>query len=421
MPRHRASLACLATVLALAGCSPSTRQRPEPPTDVARSALARDTTPDVDAAAAEALRVGATDFALELHRSAGEGENAITSAHSVQVAFGMLRHGALGETAAELDAALGWDALPPGALGPAMNALDLALASRAREGVRLDIIDQAWAQTGYPFEAAYLDALAVHHGAGIALWDFASDPDGGRVLINSWVAGITDGNIDELIPDEDIITELTRLVLVNAVHFDAAWEVAFDPAHTTDETFTRPDASTVMVPTMHVTTSAALAEGEGWSALELPYAGGELALLVIEPQGSLSDLEASLDTAGLDAIVSSLRPSEVRVAMPRFSIGTDLDLIPPMQALGAERVFTPDAELEGIGTEGDLYVTAALHSATIEVSELGTEASAATAVVVGDRSASVPPAFVLDHPFFFAVRDRQTGALLFVGRVTDPS
>lgn len=405
--------------LALAACGGEGASN-DPPGALQRSALERELSPAVSAEDRESLRRGATDFALELHRRvAAEGGNTVLSPHSIQVAFGMLRPGALGTTADEIDAALGWE-LPPERLLPALNHLDLELAARNGEGVTLAIANQSWAQVGYPFEPSYLDQIAVHFGAGVAEWNFGSDPEGGRTEINGWVSARTAENIPELLA-EGLITEYTKLVLVNAVHFDGAWEIAFDPANTADGSFLREDGSVATVPLMNVTLEGArFASVAGASAAELPYAGGELAMLVIRPSGSLAELEAELDAAALDAIVDALAPVEkLPVAMPRFTLGSDVNLAEVLPELGMQWVFTDAAELEGISTASNLFVSAAVHAATIEVSEAGTEASAATAIVVSDRSGG--PTMRLDRPFLFAIRDRATGAILFLGRVADPA
>jgi serpin B len=409
-------------ILVALGCAEPAPSEP-PPGDVARSALARDESPSATDEDIASLRDGAADFALALHRRlAADGGNVISSPHSIETAFGMLRPGALGQTADEIDATLGWE-LPPDRLYPAMNHLDLALDARNRDGVRLAIANQAWAQTGYPFEPAYLDVLAVSFGAGIALWDFGADAEGGRSVINGWVGERTDGNIPELLP-ANTITGNTKLVLVNAVHFDAAWDVAFDPEDTEDGSFRREDGSTVTVPLMNVALEdARWVSSEAYTAAELDYAGGELTMLIVAPSQPLADFEANADAASLAAISASLVPTEVvDVRMPRFAFGTDVDLKEHLPEMGMVRVFDPnDAELEGISAASDLYVSAAIHSATIEVTESGTEASAATAIVVSDRGGPSRPSLVLDRPFFFAIRDRATGVLLFVGRVAAPS
>ncbi|AKF03077.1 serpin family protein [Sandaracinus amylolyticus] len=421
MPSSHRPITILALAAALGGCSADPAPSAPPPGDVARSSLARESTPIVSAEEAASLREGATDFALDLHRRVAGAGNSVISPHSIQVAFGMLRPGAVGETASQIDAVMGW-ANPGEPTYRAMNALDLELASRPRDGVRLAIANQSFGQIGFPFEAPYLDAIATHFGAGVSLLDFAGDTEGSRVVINGWVDERTDGNIPELIP-VGVIDGTTRLVLVNAVHFDAAWDTEFDPDDTRDGAFHRESGGDVTVPLMHLALDAPHAAGEGWAAAELAYAGDELAMLVVVPtSGTLDALEGALDATGLDAIVASLATETIDVTMPRFAFGSDVDLVDPLREAGMPNVFDSGlAELDGIAPGRGLYVSAALHSATIDVSEAGTEASAATAVVVGERATPPRPRVSLDRPFLFFIRDRATGALLFVGRVADPS
>lgn len=409
-------LLLLLSGLVLAGCSGALAP---PPGTMQRSELGRELAPSVSSEDAATLRRGATDFALEMHRRAAAlGENVITSPLSIHAAFGTLRPGALGTTAEEIDAALGWR-LPLERLLPALSHVDLELAKRNRDGVSLTIVNQAFTQQGFPLEGAYLDALAVHFGAGIAEWDFVTDAQTGRVAINEWVSNRTAGHIPDLLPP-DSVTSDTRLVLVNAVHFHGTWQHQFDPSETRSETFTLESGESTAAPLMRIELDDALAAfTDAFDAVELPYAGGELAMLLVLPSGTLAEFEASLDASAFEAIVAALTPVEaLSVVMPRFEFRTEVDLVPTLQDLGMHRVFA-NAELEGISRTGGLYVSGAVHAATIAVDEAGTVATAATAAVVGVESAT--PSIRLVRPFFFAIRDRTTGTLIFVGRVADPT
>jgi serpin B len=241
-----------------------------------------------------------------------------------------------------------------------------------------------------------------------------------RQSINTWVADQTEDKIAELI-GPGVLTPLTRLVLTNAVYFKASWLTEFDAAATGPAPFTLTDGSTSEVQMMHNQTELGYAELGGWQAVELPYAGEELSLVALLPAADTPELDLSLDAAQLGSILDALAVQEVALTMPRFSFGCPVDLKQHLQGLGMVDAFGAAADFSGINGEQDLYVQAALHEAFIEVNEEGTEAAAATAVVVGTRSAALPALeLTLDRPFLILIRDLETDAILFLGRVAQP-
>ncbi|MFN7147678.1 MAG: serpin family protein, partial [Myxococcota bacterium] len=343
------------------------------------------------------------------------------------VALAMTYAGAEGETEAEMADALGFT-LPEATTHAAFNALDLALDSRADvpadeegDGFALSIVNQAFGQTGYPFEAPFLDVLATQYGAAVYLLDFSSDPDGSRTAINGWVEDVTNDRIVDLLP-EGSITDLTRLVLANAIYFKASWSVPFDPAATTDADFHLLDGTAVSVPTMHGNLETSCASGPGWTAATLPYVGNALDMVLLVPDaGAFETVEAALDGAALDAALGALGGCDLQVSMPKLTFKTNASLVPPLQALGMEAAFDSNrADFSGMSTASDLFVTGVFHQAFVAIDEKGTEAAAATAVVISDESAPLPVTLDVDRPFLFAIRDRPTGAVLFLGRVVDP-
>jgi serpin B len=209
---------------------------------------------------------------------------------------------------------------------------------------------------------------------------------------------------------------------VNAIYLKAPWLHPFNADATQPGAFTRLDGSTVEVPMMRTGEWLPYAEGSGWRAVELPYLGGELAMTVIVPD-DLAAFESSLDADAFAAIVDALSPADVLLSIPRFSTESKLALSDALRELGMPLAFDPDlADFSGITAEDRLFIAAVVHQANIDVDEAGTEAAAATAVVMEAGSAPPEPITLdVDRPFLFALRDTTTGAIVFLGRITDPS
>jgi serpin B len=424
------SLAGLVSLALLAGCG-GDGPAPEAPGTELRSDKQRISAPDV-APADLALQVrGNTAFALDVYHqlgAAGDG-NLFFSPHSIEVALAMTWAGARGQTETDMAAALRFE-LPQERLHPVFNQIDLELARRGEgaEGAdgkafRLNVVNAIWGQTGYSFLDAFLDVLAENYGAGLRLMDFVADPAGAAQAINDWVAAVTEGRIEELIPPS-ALSEYTKLVLVNAIYFNAAWASPFEPAATAAGPFATGAGQTVSVPMMHQEFETGFYLGDGFTAVELAYDGFELSMLVLVPDPglALSTLEARLDTDLLAQVASGLDFGIVDLTMPRWELdGETVSLVEVLGALGMDVAFTPAADFSGMNGTGDLMIHDVLHQAFVKVDEAGTEAAAATAVIVGDTS--VPPqgpTVVLDRPFVYLIQDRPTGQVLFLGRVSDP-
>jgi serpin B len=310
-----------------------------------------------------------------------------------------------------------------------LNALDQALAARSGtfkdEGgkelpVTLRIANAPFAQQGMPLEKAYLEALAARYGAGLRLVDYATQTEKARTLINGWVDGQTEQRIPELLVP-GVITPETRLALVNAVYLKAPWQAPFSADATRAGTFTRADGSTVQAPFMATTASLSYASGDGWRAVEIPYIGGSLAMTVILPD-DLARFEQTLTADAFAALTGALTETQVALALPKFGIETKAELAPILAALGMPSAFDDRADFSGITTAEQLVISNVIHQANIDVDEKGTEAAAATAVVMRETAMPAEPvAFRADRPFLFALRDVPTGAVLFLGRVGDPS
>ena len=411
---------------AVAACGGGTASSGVLTADVARVMPGPDAPVDEVVAGLEAFGLRAEAM---LAAEGGDGAgNTVLSPASIGIAFAMAQGGARGDTEQRIAEVFGFPAQP--GLHEAMNELTAQLDAVAGRGegeagsdgdeVVLDLADAVWLQRDFPFEDAYLDLLGRHYGAGLHTADFRSDPEAGRRAINAWVEDATRERIPELVPS-GVITPDTRAALVNAIYLKAAWQEAFDEAATADADFHLADGTTVQVPMMHAPAlDATAADGDGYVAVEVPYAGGELAMLVIVPdEGTdLDELRGRLGDTALADVARTLRPALVDLSLPRWETGAALDLGPVLTALGLP---VPGGDLSGIGP--DLSIGAAVHAADITVDESGTEAAAATAVIVEETAAPVVPDAVVvraDRPFLFAIRHTGTGAPLFVGRVADP-
>jgi serpin B len=428
MQRALAGLVSLA--LAIVACAPtaSPGHTPAPPDGIE---LAVVEVPRIAGSAEDAASAGAAidAFGFDLYRRiAAEDGNIVVSPASIAIAVAMARAGARGETAAEIDDV--FRALGSAEHAAWISALDQALASRTGTfkdamgepmEVTLRIANAPFGQRGFPLEPAFLEALGARFGAGLHRVDYAGDPEAARALINAWVDDRTERRIPELLSPGDVDT-LTRLVLVNAIYLKAAWQQPFPETSMRPAPFTRPDGSTIDVPTMATSAEYAYAAGDGWRAVELPYVGGQLAMTILVPD-DLAAFVDDLDAAAFAAITDALAPAMVDLSMPKFGIETKTDLAQTLAALGMPTAFDPErADFSGMTAAERLYVSTVVHQANIDVDEKGTEAAAATAVVM--RATSQPAERVtlrVDRPFLFAIRDVPTGTILFLGQVADPA
>lgn len=410
----------LLPLVLLAACGDSATDIPE-----VRSSLDRDLTPDVSDADFATFVADNTELAIKLYRAVhGQPGNLFMSPHSISTALAMTYAGAKGTTATQMADALSFT-LPDATLHAAFNKLDLELASRADAAsgdtipFRLTTANAIFGQQDKTFLSPFLDTLARNYGAGLRVLDFIADPEGARITINDWVEDKTNDRIQDLLPP-GTITSMTRLVLANAIYFSAAWDQPFPPSETANRPFTLADGTTVSVPTLHHVHDRGYGEGDGYRAAELPYDGGQLSMVVVVPD-DLAAFEASLDAQRLGAIFDSISTHLLDLTLPKFRFEAPLGLREVLVELGMVDAFSPSAaDFSGIDGTRDLFITDVLHEGFVSVDEKGTEAAAATAVIIGTTGLPELATLVVDKPFLFFIRDRPTGAILFVGRVVDP-
>lgn len=420
-------LAAVVLVSCTSESTPPQNGPPAPGQEVA-SSLSRDTAPDTTTEELAQLSDDNAAFGWEFYREiVKDGENLFFSPHSISVALAMTWAGARGNTETEMANALHFT-LGQGRLHPAFNALDLELATRAEASganaplpFRLNVTNALFGQAGFTFLDPFLDTLAINYGAGLRLMDFVNESEESRVAINAWVADKTEDRIEELIA-QGIIDAATRLVLVNAIYFTASWAEPFDEANTTDDAFTLLDHTDITTPTMHGNAAMAYADGPNYEAAEVPYDGQQLAMLLIVPdEGQFAVVESALSASSVAQIRNELTEHQVDFALPKFSFRSLVPAKKPLMSLGMVDAFSGAADLSGMNGTGGLFIQDVVHQGFIAIDEKGTEAAAATAVIVGETSAPPAATLTVDRPFMFAIIDLPTGATLFMGRVVDPS
>lgn len=396
---------CLATacggggsaVAAVPGALPVSAVRQDPPEAEAHAAV-------------DGLNGFAVDLLQQL-RSTGQ-DNVVVSPYSISTALGMVYAGARGSTASQMEDVLGYPS-PPEQAHASLNALGLAIEDRARStGLELNTANQVWVKPGLSVQPAFMETLARFYGAPLAELDFGA---GGEEVVNGWVAERTNDRIPELFPPGSFDAS-TAMVLANALYLDAAWQRPFQRSATVAREFTRLDGSVVTVPMMHNDRELPSASGDGWDAVELAYTGNELSMVVIVPH-NLESFEQTLSASLLDEVFANMTDGGIHFAMPRTSFSYQAALPTTLKRMGIRDAFNaPD--FSGLTGDRSLSLNQVEHEVFIAIDEEGTEAAAATGAEMVE---SHGPAIEATTPYMIVIRDRPTGAILFIGSVTDPS
>lgn len=396
-----------------------------PPGVETRSSLSRDLSPQVTTGDIGQLAEKNTQFAVDFYREivkTDEG-NVFFSPYSISLATVMAYAGARGNTEIEIADTFYFPAHDD--CHPVFNALDLLLLTfeGSEEEFTLDIVNSIWGQKDYVFLESYLDVLALNYGAGIFRLDFQNQPEKCRGDINEWVSKKTRERIDDLLPPGSI-SPLTRLVLTNAIYFKADWISTFDREKTHDAPFNLQDGTIVMVPTMNQSNAFAYTEAEGYyQAIELVYRGDKVAMIVILPaMGRFEELQKDLSVDFLNDLLAQLSEQNVDLSFPKTTFEWGQSLSDILSHMGMVDAFTAAANFSGIDGTRSLFISEIIHKAFVAIDEKGTEAAAATAVIMELTAAPLEGIRMnIDRPFIFLIRDRTTGTLLFLGHVVDPA
>lgn len=376
-------------------------------------------------------------FAFDLYQQIKkEDGNIFYSPYSISQAMAMVYAGAHGDTASQMSEVLRLT-LPQDDLHPAFAMLQDDLNSREDPGAemgmegerfQLSIANALWGQVGYPFLQSYTDLLDENYSAGLQQVDFMTMPEEARQMVNDWVAEQTEDRIKDIVP-EGAINAMTRLVLANAIYFNASWNLPFPEFATSDAPFTLLNGEEVTVPMMKQQENYQYGVGEGYQAVLLSYIGGDVGMLILLPDdGEFESFEATLDAETYDEILASLSSQELLLGMPRLEYEFNLSLSGTLVDMGMVDAFNAGAadfsgmaNLEEAGE--NLFISDVLHKAFVKVDESGTEAAAATVVIMEALSAmpEEPIELTIDRPFIFTITDLRSDSILFIGRVLDPS
>lgn len=366
-----------------------------------------------------------TAFGLSLFRQLRESEgNLFFSPYSISTALAMTYGGARGETQKEMADVLHFP-LELGAHHEGFSALQSRVKAIQRNGsVRLSVANSLWAQRDYRFLEAFLKDTKRFYGAGLQTVDFIRETEAARLTINAWVEKETERKIEGLLKP-DILTPQTRLVLCNAIYFKGNWAVRFDDERTRMADFFLAVDQPKKVPMMRQKMEIKFRESVDFSAIELPYRGNQVSMIVLLPAkiDGLPALEESLTAERLRECLSRLDSrgeTSVLVRVPKFKTTSYFDLGDRLIKMGMRTPFQMDANFSGMTGDRELSISKVIHKAFVEVNEEGTEAAAATAVLAEGGAGPEVTTFNANHPFLFLIRDNETGSILFMGRMADP-
>jgi serpin B len=360
-------------------------------------------------------------FAFDLYsRLRRKDGNLFFSPTSISTALAMTYAGAEGDTEKEMATVLRFT-LPESEVHPAFASL-MATLNAPKKDTELRIANRLWGQTGYGFLPGFIATTGKQYGAELAEVDFLNGTEKSRQEINVWVERQTNDKITELLR-QGAVSSSTRLVLTNAIYFNGKWRHEFRKKATTNAPFTVSATEKVDVPLMFQKESSKYGETGELQFLEMPYKGEDLSMLILLPKkvDGLRALEKELTAGNLEKWTSSMQRPDVETYLPQFKLTAEFQLNSVLAEMGMPSAFDPGkADFSGMNGQRDLFISAAIHKAFVDVNEEGTEAAAATAVVADATFTPEPAVFRADHPFVFMIRENRTGSILFMGRVTNP-
>ena len=362
-------------------------------------------------------------FALDMYAelvAENDSKNIFFSPYSISTALAMTYEGARGTTADEMRSVFYFPESQTE--HRAASAAIYNKLNAPRSNYTLRTANALWVREDFPLLDTYTDVVSNYYRGNVVNLDFINETEASRQTINAWVADQTENRIKDLL-EKGIIDAGTALVLTNAVYFKGDWELQFDERLTTDEEFWVSPEETVQVPMMRLTGEESqfrYTEVDGIQVLELPYQGDDLSMLVIlPPESGLRELQRELTVEQLSAWRTALAVQQVDVFLPRFTFEDKLDLKEQLSALGMPTAFG-GADFSGMTDAGSLFISKVIHQAFIKVNEEGSEAAAATAVIMNEVAAPITKVFRADQPFIFAIQENETGAILFMGTVNNP-
>jgi serpin B len=393
------------------------------------SGLSRNLSPDVAKTDLDELVNGNNKFALDLYALLAQGdENVFFSPFSISQALAMVYAGAKGETEAQMKSTLHFT-LSQDDLHPAFNALDLELAGRSipenefydLDCFKLHIANSMWGSDASLFVTDFLDILAVNYGAGLQILDFSKNPDKARLAINDWVSKNTGRKINDILPYGSIDFQ-TQLVLVNAIYFNAPWDLPFEKDSTFTSSFKHIDGHITDASFMHQTGYFRHVKTRCYQAVEMQYDGNKMSMVVIKPyREMLGEFEATMSDEQFNCILGLMEEEYISIEMPKFSYGSEtISLKGVLSGMGMPDCFGGAADLSGISEVTNLELDDIVHKAFISVDEAGTEAAAATVGMFPSSSGENPIDFFINSPFLIVIRDIITGTILFTGRIVNP-
>ncbi len=387
--------------------------------------------------ASQRIVEGNNSFALELYaKLQGEQGNLFFSPYSISTALAMTYAGARGLTASQMAQVLHFPVSPDeeaesspkatdrGQFGSAFGRIIKDLNARGRKGgYTLTVANALWGQKGYGFLDEFVKFVRTNYDGRLNEVDFVAATEKARKTINAWVEKKTKDKIKDLIPP-GVLDQMTRLVLTNAIYFKGNWASQFKEDQTKDAPFTLADGQKTQAPMMKQTGQFGYMEADAFQGLELPYVDNELSMIILLPKAhdGLGEFENTLTAENLSQWLSRLLPREVIVSVPKFKATKQFSLASVLAAMGMKDAFSEKADFSGMDGKKDLFISAVIHKAYVDVNEEGTEAAAATGVAMRLTSIgpSETPVFRADHPFLFLIRDNHSGSILFLGRLMNP-
>lgn len=362
-------------------------------------------------------------FALDIYKQfAGESEkNIFFSPFSLSIAMGMTYAGAEGETKKQIADVFNFS-INDENLHKELGSLQNQMVNKGNKGVEISIANQLWADKLYKFKCSYLRKVKKAYKAPVKRMPFRKEADKCRVEINKWVEDKTKNRIIDLLP-EGSISDMTALVLTNAIYFKGQWDSKFDEESTEVELFKTLTGKVESVDMMKIKSKFNLYQGDKINLLELPYAGKEFSMLVLLPDVgvSLKEIEKGISLDNLNRYLDLMAQADVLVSLPKFKFDSEFALKPTLSKMGMPIPFSNVANFSRMSGNKDLKIDEVFHKAFVEVSEEGTEAAAATAVVIVRKSVTIPVEFNANRPFMFFIKENSTGSILFMGRVTNPN